>query len=200
MGKELCELLVGLGVVPAGVGSGSRLMLTKRHLPVLVDGVVIGGVVDSEAATLVKQLRLLKVMPPDNRLQRIDPTAEIAYIPPATNGLGAYPGLFIFTQAGRMIRPVYHYDTQLVEYIGPIEQVYLDIACLKEDIRPETTHVEMSPSVMLSQVAALTPFSDYNQSPRNNATLSDDSTNDMAASEQDRSTSPSPFRPVSFRP
>ena len=167
VGKELNELLVSLGVVPAGAGSSSRLMLTKRHLPVLVDGIVIGGVVDSEAVELVKKLRLLKVMPPDNRLQRIDPTAEIAYIPPTLNGLGAYPGLFIFTQAGRMIRPVYHYDTQLVEYIGPIEQVYLDIACLKEDVRPETTHVELSPTVMLSQVASLTPFSDYNQSPRN---------------------------------
>lgn len=43
----------------------------------------------------------------------------------------------------------------------------MDIACLADDIRPETTHAELSPDVMLSQIAAMTPFSDCNQSPRN---------------------------------
>lgn len=43
----------------------------------------------------------------------------------------------------------------------------MDIACLADDIRPETTHAELAPDVMLSQIAAMTPFSDCNQSPRN---------------------------------
>jgi DNA-directed RNA polymerase I subunit RPA2 len=34
-------------------------------------------------------------------------------------------------------------------------------------VRLETTHAELSPTVMLSHVAAMTPFCDYNQSPRN---------------------------------
>jgi DNA-directed RNA polymerase I subunit RPA2 len=44
----------------------------------------------------------------------------------------------------------------------------MEIACLEQDIRRgETTHIELDPAVMLSQVASMTPFSDYNQSPRN---------------------------------
>lgn len=44
----------------------------------------------------------------------------------------------------------------------------MEIACLKTDIRRgETTHIELDPAIMLSQVASMTPFSDYNQSPRN---------------------------------
>ena len=42
------------------------------------------------------------------------------------------------------------------------------IACLAEDVRAGlTTHRELDPTNMLSLVASLTPFSDYNQSPRN---------------------------------
>ena len=44
----------------------------------------------------------------------------------------------------------------------------MDIACLNEDIVPgTTTHIESSPTSILSVVANLTPFSDFNQSPRN---------------------------------
>lgn len=37
-------------------------------------------------------------------------------------------------------------------------EVFMDIACLAEDKREETTHMELSPGVMLSQVASMTPF------------------------------------------
>lgn len=44
----------------------------------------------------------------------------------------------------------------------------MDIACLKEDVVPgKTTHQEFTPTNILSVVANLTPFSDFNQSPRN---------------------------------
>ncbi len=52
--------------------------------------------------------------------------------------------------------------------IGPMEQPFMDIACLAEDVREGiTTHQELDPMNMLSLIASLTPFSDYNQSPRN---------------------------------
>ena len=52
--------------------------------------------------------------------------------------------------------------------IGPMEQPFMDIACLPEDVREgTTTHQELDPTNMLSLIASLTPFSDYNQSPRN---------------------------------
>ena len=36
---------------------------------------------------------------------------------------GQYPGLFIFTGAARMMRPVWNISSQCVEYIGTFEQV-----------------------------------------------------------------------------
>lgn len=55
---------------------------------------------------------------------------------------------------------------------APRAQVFLEVACLPEDIRDSpdepfpTTHQELDPTNMLSLIAALTPFSDYNQGPR----------------------------------
>lgn len=44
----------------------------------------------------------------------------------------------------------------------------MDIAiCKKEIIKGVTTHLELGPSSMLSALANLTPYSDFNQSPRN---------------------------------
>jgi DNA-directed RNA polymerase I subunit RPA2 len=49
----------------------------------------------------------------------------------------------------------------------------LEVAALPSDVRtaaqdPEcpTTHLELDPTNMLSLIASLTPFSDYNQGPR----------------------------------
>jgi len=39
--------------------------------------------------------------------------------------------------------------------------------CKKEIIKAVTTHLELSPRSMLSALGNLTPFSDFNQSPRN---------------------------------
>jgi hypothetical protein len=162
---------------------------------------------------------------------------------------GLFPGLFLHSTAARLVRPVLQLDSGLVELIGPLEQLHLDIACVPEDVadilgrRPAAAgadavdaaapagaiadgaataaaggskkrrrdkaasladdasssasalvpsygsaggaglavasgsaplppsllyrHIELFPHAMLSEVAALTPFSDLNQSPRN---------------------------------
>ena len=172
-GKQLKALLVSFGVIPSGIAGGDgHIHLGYDCLSVLIDGEVIGGVPSHRAFELVSQLRLLKVQPLERNgtILKLDPTTELAYFPrsaPDSPGGGAYPGLYIFTQPARMIRPVLHLKTRKIEWIGPMEQVHMDIACLAEDIRIETTHAELAPDVMLSQVAAMTPFSDCNQSPRN---------------------------------
>jgi DNA-directed RNA polymerase I subunit RPA2 len=138
----------------------------------------------------------------------LEASTEIAFVPPAhlavpglsssssssdkggdrgtKNVVGTYPGLYLFTQPGRFLRPVFNLQQQSVEYIGPLEQVYLNIACLPAelaaqnaskasqeaksgllDLYSQFTHLELSPCNILSQVASLTPYSDYNQSPRN---------------------------------
>ena len=90
-------------------------------------------------------------------------------LPPSIGTPGSpYAGLFLFTGAARLIRPVLQRATGKTEYIGPMEQAFMDIACLDEDIREGiTTHQELDPTNMLSLIANLTPFSDQNQSPRN---------------------------------
>jgi DNA-directed RNA polymerase I subunit RPA2 len=67
-----------------------------------------------------------------------------------------------------MIRPVRLLHNNKIDLVGPYEQVYLDIACdPSEIIQGVSSHVELAPTSILSVLANLTPFSDYNQSPRN---------------------------------
>ena len=165
------SLLSSLGMISSRVSGGDgQLILNFNYIPVLLDGIVLGGVQSDEAFNIIKQLRYLKatssIQTSGKSKWSLDPTIELAYFPKRPNP-GAYPGIYIFTQPGRMIRPTLHLGSNQIEWIGPMEQVFMDIACLKEDIRSETTHVELDPTVMLSQIASMTPFSDYNQSPRN---------------------------------
>lgn len=176
---HLQQLLASLGMVPAGVSMGDgQLSLDKAYSPILLDGVVLGGIPVDYLPNLVAQLRLLKSLCNASAANReylamgtafrgkkwcLDPTIELASILPAQYGGGAYPGLYLFTQPGRMIRPVHQILSERTEWIGPMEQVYMEIACLKEDIREDTTHIEQHPAAMLSHIASLTPFSDCNQ-------------------------------------
>eukprot|EP00605_Chrysophyceae_sp_TOSAG23-4_P002894 GSChrysophyteH1.ASY1.ANO1.3189.1 assembled CDS len=101
----------------------------------------------------------------------LDPTLELAYLPVAPTkerqSIHCYPGLYMFTSPGRMIRPVMNLQTKTKEYIGPMEQPYMEIASDNEQGNNATTHIELDPTQMLSHIAALTPYSDQNQSPRN---------------------------------
>lgn len=109
------------------------------------------------------QLRLLKLQG-----DRVPAATEIVFIKPEEQSGGPCPVIYLSTDAARMLREVRHIGTGKTELIGAMEQVYLEIACMEEDIRKgETTHIETSPANMLSLIASLTPFSDFNQSPRN---------------------------------
>ena len=78
-----------------------------------------------------------------------------------------FPGVFLSSTVSRFVRPVQNLRMGAVEWIGPLEQITLSIACLEEDIRSDTTHQELDPTKMLSIIASTVPFADYNQSPRN---------------------------------
>lgn len=58
-----------------------------------------------------------------------------------------------------------------MELVGPFEQVYMKIRCVDGDVGGSEgmsyTHEETDSCAMLSFLATLTPWSDYNQSPRN---------------------------------
>jgi DNA-directed RNA polymerase I subunit RPA2 len=148
---------------------------------------------------------------------------EIAAFPPNTR---LFPGIFIFSYPGRLVRAVKHLQSNTLEYIGPLSQPWMHIACVEEEVNSakkcweeqekkldplfyeasqesnnlktvsvkdisenllnnkiqekkkcqtslqevapvKYTHVELSPNLILSITAALTPFSHNNQSPRN---------------------------------
>jgi len=60
----------------------------------------------------------------------------------------------------------------VIEYIDPYEQNEAFIANYPEYIRPETTHIEVHPSTIMSLMTTLIPFPNHNQSPRNQLSCS----------------------------
>lgn len=159
--RELVHELFALGMTDPRAPPSSAL------IPVLLDGVLVGRVLASESHAFAARLRYLKV----TGFPVVDKHTEIFCIPDLKDGL--YPCVVIATTPSRFQRPIYYLPTTavkqpLVEYIGPLEQLTMDIACTSEDFQPGvTTHQEIKPTNILSVIASLTPFSDHNQSPRN---------------------------------
>ncbi|VDN03092.1 unnamed protein product [Thelazia callipaeda] len=135
--------------------------------PVLIDGKFVGYVNQADARRIESLLRHLKVS--DDI--RVTPFAEIVLVEKSIdplNVLSQYPGLYIFTEPSRFVRPVTFLPTNRIEFIGTFEQVYLSI-CIdpKEAEHGVTLHQELHPSCLFSFSANLIPFPDHNQSPRN---------------------------------
>ena len=55
----------------------------------------------------------------------------------------------------------------IIEYLDAEEEENTFIAMKIEDIKEETTHLEIAPSTILGITAAIIPFPEHNQSPRN---------------------------------
>ncbi|GBG30912.1 DNA-directed RNA polymerase subunit beta [Hondaea fermentalgiana] len=189
---ELVKNLVAWGVAPSGP-RGADLVPPYSHHPVMVDGRLIGyAPISLLSKSIVPRLRRAKTVALGVSAMEVmqrpmqffdtsrylrecveDPhrhyaaTLEVCLIPESARG-GAYPGLYLFTGAARMLRPVVHLDSGYVELIGPLAQTFMEIAVRPEEVRLGVdTHVEIWPTSMLSVVASMTPFSDFNQSPRN---------------------------------
>uniref|UniRef100_T1J3J6 DNA-directed RNA polymerase subunit beta n=1 Tax=Strigamia maritima TaxID=126957 RepID=T1J3J6_STRMM len=131
--------------------------------PVLLNGEVLGWIEDKHAERFCEELRKFKVCNEEN----ISPYLEIVLVP-KTKRASLYPGIFLFTTTARMMRPVKNLRYKKTEFIGTFEQIYLDI-CVKieEAYEGYTTHQEIKQSHIMSLLANLVPFSNYNQSPRN---------------------------------
>lgn len=165
--------LTVLGMIPVGSDLNMHISAEEAY-PVILDGRLIGFINDGLVNNFILGIRKNKVLQNalnnTNTLNKsaIPETLEIGFIPKSVYSVSLqYPGLFLFNCLARMVRKVKNLSMNKPEYIGPLEQIYLDIACLPEDIRPATTHQELDPVKMLSLVASITPFCDYNQSPRN---------------------------------
>ena len=160
--NSFCLTLSSLGMIP--VSHDLNYHIGNDTYPVIFDGNLIGFINEYLVKNFVTGLRKYKVL----KIKDVPETIEVGFVPKSVHSVSLqYPGIFLFTCIARMVRKVKNLSLNKEEYIGPLEQIYLDIACLPEDIRPETTHQELDPIKMLSLVASLTPFCDYNQSPRN---------------------------------
>ncbi|CAH3030121.1 unnamed protein product [Porites evermanni] len=154
--RLLCSMGMTLHEAPAPAD-------IKSCYTVILDGRVIGRVDMDLAPSLVNRLRMLKVL----GQEKVPQMLEICLVP-ITSVASQYPGLYIFSSPARMMRPVLNLAASKVEMIGTFEQVYMNVAVVKEEAHEgETTHLELKQTSMLSAVASLTPFSDFNQSPRN---------------------------------
>ena len=153
----LVQHCYNLGVTPPSMAR------SHGDLPVVLDGCVIGFGAVELLKSVCGELRKLKVF----GTAGMDPTTELALLS-FSMGLCPYPGFYIFTGAGRIMRPVVNLKWKTVEYIGTLEQSCLAVAVRQEEIDPKFhSHCEIDPTRMLSVIASQTPFSDFNQSPRN---------------------------------
>lgn len=99
---------------------------------VILNGKIIGYVSSELIEELTKKLRYLKALSSLTSTNHLVPEyLEICYLPRSLYSL--YPGLFLFTTPGRMMRPIRNLQTRDVEYIGTLEQCYLHIIVSSEE-------------------------------------------------------------------
>lgn len=147
-------LLVQLGVGPS--------TSTADDVAVQLDGKIIGWCSPPQAQIVADTLRHWKV----DGVYSVPRTLELGYVPSSRGG--QYPGVYLFSQQARMIRPVKYLPLGKEDWVGSFEQPHMSIACTESEILSgRSTHVEYDPINILSIIANLTPFSDFNQSPRN---------------------------------
>ena len=120
----------------------------------MLDGILMGYVDPKLAPHLVNQLRYLKIKQntADEQEASVPMTLEVAYLAPGRMSTANkqnpeaeekhyyFPGVFLSSQVARFVRPVMNLIHGGVEWIGPLEQMNLNIATLKEDLRADMTH------------------------------------------------------------
>jgi DNA-directed RNA polymerase I subunit RPA2 len=154
--SNIPRLLIELGVVQTSCAA------TDESVVVMLDGRIIGWCTPKESKRIADTFRHWKVK--GNKGVPVE--LEIGYVTPS-NG-GSYPGIYMASKAARMVRPVKYLPLDKEDLVGPHEQPYMSIACVEEEIvSGQSTHVEFDPTNILSILANMTPFSDFNQSPRN---------------------------------
>jgi DNA-directed RNA polymerase I subunit RPA2 len=187
--REIADLIAELGADPAPALSTLHPFSAPGTVPIIVDGRVVAYIPSSSIAQFADSLRSLKIQ--ENYKAIPEHTEIIHVLPSNTTGSGFYPGVYIHTTAGRMMRPVRWLQQRkrrrkssasdpvetngTQEYIGTMEQVFLHIRPAVADSEGSVTpvnsvgatHAEIGTSSFLSEVACLTPFTDMNQGPRN---------------------------------
>lgn len=101
---------------------------------VMLNGKIIGYVSSNNVEQLTEKLRYLKALASvsSSTTDGVVPKyLEICHLPQSSYSL--YPGLFLFTTPGRMMRPTRNLQTHDIEYIGTLEQCYLHVIINPEE-------------------------------------------------------------------
>ena len=157
---KLVDVLKSLGMIPLQSGlfkfnnvekSSKKIVIKTFHYEILLNGCVLGYVDSNEIDDLILKLRYLKALAStsneanQNELAKGLPKyMEICHVPKIdfnSNTYSLYPGLYLFTNPGRMMRPVKNLSTNDIEYIGTMEQCYLHI-CVKPEEFVETVNFD----------------------------------------------------------
>ncbi|KAI2629692.1 DNA-directed RNA polymerase I subunit RPA2 [Hypoxylon sp. NC1633] len=150
------QLAAELGVVDTSSAA------TDESVVVMLNGRILGWCHPSESRMIADTFRHWKV----EGSHGIPVHLEIGHVP-SSNG-GSYPGIYMSADPARMVRPTKYLPLEKEDFVGSLEQPYMSIACTEQEIvSGESTHVEFDPTNILSILANMTPFSDFNQSPRN---------------------------------
>jgi len=166
-GTSFKKVLTLLGMNP--ISSDFGMVYPQNYLPVLLDGKLLGYVDPHHSLQFVKSLRGLKIGATnkliDSELAKSIPqTLEVAFLlsnevtemvsrqfgsGSSSSSTGSsdgslkekfYPGIFLASTPSRFVRPVKNLEYGGIEFIGPLEQVNLSIACLEEDLRADSSH------------------------------------------------------------
>lgn len=183
----MVDLLISLGMIPlhSGLFKFKNLETGENetnYYEVFLNGRILGYIGTDEVKSVADKLRYLKALAscPVEMQQKdenyhvlagLSKYMEICLVPKIeleNCTYTMYPGLYLFTTPGRMMRPVRNLITKQVEYIGTMEQCYLHVIVKPEEfVENQTKHQELYPYSFMSVMANLTPFSEFNQSPRN---------------------------------
>lgn len=156
--SSIPSLLSDMGMIPPF----SSAIDGRRDVVIQLDGCIIGYASPQLAQHMASILRVWK----SEGTYGVPQDLEVGFVP--TSKGGQYPGLYLFSGRSRMMRPTKLLSNGKTNSVGSFEQVYLNIACQPDEVElGHTTHVEYSAVSFLSLIASMTPFSDFNQSPRN---------------------------------
>jgi len=135
--------------------SDFNLVYPINFLPVMLDGILMGYVDPKLAPHMVSQLRYLKMKQnkTDELESSVPMTMEVAFLAPGRMSQSDvpeednskvkhyyFPGVFLSTQVSRFVLPVKNLVHGGTEWVGPLEQITLNVATLREDLRPDMTH------------------------------------------------------------
>lgn len=158
-------------------------------VPLWLEGAVIGYVKTADAVVATKKLRQLKAIRdpskvtttgliPSKSITALN-NIEVVYVKPGSKDPC---GLYIFTENGRLMRPVAQIESNLGEkelpfpltFVGTWEQSWLDIASVPSDLADakrqlgkKYEYMEQNGSNLISVTSTTIPFFEFNCSPRN---------------------------------